>query len=117
MLLRVGPLGDRPRGFRLAAVRFLEPVDGNSTTTVGLRWEATGSAAGLFPVLDANLTLTPDGGDRSQLTLIGTYRAPSGRLGAALDRVTLHQLADETVATMLADELVAAPRDPEVPAR
>ncbi len=92
-LMRVGPFGDGLVVSKLVAVRFLEPVERDSVTTVGLRWEATGPAAGLFPVLDADLTLTPGGGHRAQLALTGTYRAPFGRLGAALDRALLHRVA------------------------
>jgi hypothetical protein len=67
-------------------VCFLEPVERGGVTTMGLRWEATGPAAGLFPVVDANITLTPDGDRRTQMAFTGTYRAPLGRLGAGLER-------------------------------
>ncbi len=102
-LIRVGPLGDAPLVSKLVAVRFLEPIEREGVTTVGLRWEATGPVTGLFPVLDANLTLTPRGEDRTELTLTGTYRAPFGRVGAALDRALLHRLATMTVAALLTE--------------
>ncbi len=102
-LIRVGPLGDTPLISKLVAVRFLEPVERDGVTTTGLRWEATGPAAGLFPVLDANLTLTPHGEDRTELALTGTYRAPFGRVGAALDRALLHRLATMTAAALLTE--------------
>lgn len=63
--------------------------DRGSATTVGLRWEPTGAAAGQFPVLDADITLTPEGEHRTRLALAGTYRAPLGRLGAGLDKAIL----------------------------
>jgi hypothetical protein len=110
-LIRVGPLGDTPVFSKLVAVRFLEPIERDGEVTVGLRWEATGAAAGLFPVLDANLTLTPDGEQRTQLTLTGTYRAPLGRLGAVLDRALLHRLATMTM-TALLSELASAIANP-----
>ncbi len=110
-LIRVGPFGDDPVLSKLVAVRFLEPAERDNVTTVGLRWEATGSAAGLFPVLDANLTLTPDGEHRAQLTLTGTYRAPFGRLGAALDRALLRRVATMTAAALLT-ELASAITSP-----
>ncbi len=112
-LIRVGPLGDGPVVSKLVAVRFLEPVERDSVTTVGLRWEATGPAAGLFPALDANLTLAPGGEHQAQLALTGTYRAPFGRLGAALDRALLHRVATMTAATLLT-ELASAITSPAI---
>lgn len=100
-VIRVGPLGDVPGASKLVSVRFLEPIERDGVTTMGLRWEATGATAGLFPVLDANLTLTPEGDDRTQLTCTGTYRAPLGRFGAALDRALLHHLATTTISALL----------------
>jgi len=102
-LIRVGPLGDLPGASKLVEVRFLEPVDRDGVTTVGLRWEATGPAAGLFPVLDANITLTADGDDRTKITFAGAYRAPLGRLGAGLDRAVMHRVADATIGALLSD--------------
>lgn len=110
-LIRVGPRGDLPGASKLVAVRLLEPVDRDGVTTVGLRWEATGPAAGLFPVLDANLTLTPDDGGRSSLELVGTYRVPLGWLGVALDKAVLHHLATATVSALLT-ELATAITNP-----
>ncbi len=101
-LMRVGPLGDLPGASKLVAVRFLEPVERGGVTTMGLRWEATGHAAGLFPVLDANITLTPDGDHRTQMAFTGIYRAPLGRLGAGLDKMILHRMATATIRALLA---------------
>ena len=79
---------------------------------LALRWEATGPD-GLFPALDADLTLTPAGAG-TMLTLAGSYRPPLGPLGQALDRVILHRVAVATirdflarVAAQLADQPVA----------
>lgn len=102
-LIRVGPFGDAPLMSKLVAVRFLEPVEREGVTTVGLRWEATAPAAGLFPALDANLTLTSDGEDRTHLAVTGTYRVPVGRAGAVLDKALLHRLATMTVAALLTE--------------
>jgi hypothetical protein len=84
-------------------VSFLDPADCGGATTVGLRWEATGAAAGLFPVLDADITLTPEGEQRTRLALAGSYRAPLGRLGAGLDKAILHRVAAATIRALLAD--------------
>jgi hypothetical protein len=43
-----------------------------------LRWEATGVTGRLFPVLDADLTITPAGAGQTLITLNGAYRPPLG---------------------------------------
>ena len=80
---------------------------------LALRWEAIGSGSGLFPALDADLTLAPAGAG-TMLTLAGAYRPPLGPLGQALDRAILHRVAVATirdflarVAAQLADQPVA----------
>ena len=80
---------------------------------LALRWEAIGPGGGLFPVLDADLTLAPAGAG-TMLTLAGAYRPPLGPLGQALDRAILHRVAVATirnflarVAAQLADQPVA----------
>lgn len=101
-LIRVGPLGDLPGTSKLVQIAFLEPVERNGVTTTGLRWEATGATAGLFPVLDANIALSPEG-DRTRLSFAGTYRPPLGRLGAGLDKAIMHRVATGTIRALLAD--------------
>jgi len=41
----------------------------------------TNVTGGLFPVLDADITLTPAGEQTTRLALAGVYRPPLGRLG------------------------------------
>ncbi len=100
-LMRVGPLGDLPGTSKLVEVSFAEPVDRDGVLTTGFRWEATGATAGLFPVLDANISLAPQG-DRTRLAFAGTYRPPLGRLGAGLDQAVLHRVAAATIRALLA---------------
>lgn len=100
--LRVGPFGDSPGLSKLVHVRFLDPVRHGASMTVALRWEAAGVTGELFPVLDADLILTPDGDDQSQLAAIGSYRPPFGRAGAVLDRAIMHRLATATIRSLLA---------------
>lgn len=71
------------------------------TTTVALRWEATGASGGLFPVLDANICLSPAGEQSARLALSGSYRPPFGRVGAALDTVILGRVAAATIDALL----------------
>lgn len=105
-LLRVGPGG--PVAAKLVRVSFVDPVYRDEVMTAGLRWEATGAAGSLFPVLDANISISPAdgvstaGGEESAwLTVAGVYRPPLGRLGAGLDRAILHRVATATIRSLL----------------
>jgi len=60
----------------LAQVRYLPPVERRDRLTVGLRWETSGEVAGLFPVLDADITLAAAGEHSTTLTVSGVYRSP-----------------------------------------
>jgi hypothetical protein len=100
-LIRVGPFGDTPGVAKLVAVRVLDPVYREDLMTVALRWEATGAAGGLFPVLDANISLSPAGERSTRLALTGSYRPPLGRIGAALDEAILHRVAAATIHALL----------------
>ncbi len=88
-LLRAGPLGDLPGVSRLVRVQFLDPVDRDNSVTTGMRWEALGVTGGLFPVLDANITLATEGDERTRMTLTAVYRPPFGALGALLHSVAV----------------------------
>jgi hypothetical protein len=99
--IRVGPLGNVPGASKLVRVRFLDPSDHDGLLHVGLRWEATGMAGDLFPVLDGDLTLTPTGAGTARLVLAGVYRPPLGWLGARLDAAVLHRVADATFSAFL----------------
>lgn len=111
LLLRVGPFGDLPGLSKLVRVRVLAPVRHDATVTVTLRWDATGAAGELFPVLDGDLTLTPEGTDRSRLELVASYRPPLGRAGAAVDRAIMNRVAAATVRSLV-DDLVRMLADP-----
>jgi hypothetical protein len=100
-LVRVGPFGGLPGPSRLVRVQFLDPVDRGDSVTVGMRWEAIGVTGGLFPVLDANITLTTQGQESTLMTLTAVYRPPFGALGAGLDRVLLHRVATATVHSLM----------------
>lgn len=99
--LRVGPFGATRGLSRLVRVHSLGPVSQDGKATVSLRWEATGVTGDLFPVLDAELTLTPEGEQRSRLELVGSYRPPLGRAGAALDRAIMAHVAEATIRSFL----------------
>jgi hypothetical protein len=114
-LIRVGPFGAVLGASKLVRVQLLEPVPREDTVVLPLRWEATGTAGRLFPVLDANLVLTPRDADRSTLALIGAYRPPLGGVGAVLDRALLHRAATATIRSLVyqaADSVVAGETAP-----
>jgi hypothetical protein len=100
-MVRVGPLGDTPGVSKLVAVRVLDPVYREDTMTIALRWEATGATGSLFPVLDADISLSPAGEASTRLTLSGSYRPPLGRFGAALDKAVLSRVAVATIDALL----------------
>ena len=109
-VMRVGPFGDTAGASKLVRVRFLEPVCRGDVMTLALRWEATGVTGGLFPVLDADITLTPAGHQATRLALAGSYRAPMGGLGAGLDKAILNHVSMATIRALLrnvADSLVS----------
>jgi hypothetical protein len=120
-LLRVGPAGAVPGVSRLVRVQFADPVHRDGAMSVALRWEATGVTGGLFPALDADIRLSPADGDRTRVTLTGSYRPPLGTLGETLDRMLLHAVAAATVTTLLtriATALEGAPAqaaEPDMP--
>ncbi len=113
--LRVGPFGHVPGVSKLVRVRFLDPVYREDGMTVGLRWEAAGATGGMFPVLDADISLAPAGEGGTRLGLAGSYRAPLGRLGAGLDLTVLHHAATATIRSLLA-VIAGALASPAVPA-
>ena len=110
-IARVGPAGPVPGLSRLVHVRVTEPVQRGAVTALALRWEAIGASERLFPVLDADITLIPDGDDATLIGLQGVYRPPAGPAGQILDRVILHRIAAATIRSFLS-RLAAALEDP-----
>lgn len=96
-LARIGPRGPTPVISRLAEIRFQPLTAQEGRAGLALRWEARGAGGRLFPVLDADLTLAPAGESAALLTLAGAYRPPLGSLGAELDRLLLHRVAEATI--------------------
>ena len=100
-LVRVGPLSSAPGVSRLVQVRFRDLVTREDSAVLTLRWEAIGPGGGLFPALDADITLTPAGEQATALSLAGAYRPPLGALGAGLDRAVLRRVATATTRRFL----------------
>jgi hypothetical protein len=100
-VVRVGPFGPVPGLSRRVRVLVAEPVQRGAAVTMPMRWEAAGAAGDLFPVLDADLTLTAEAPDRVQVRLDGVYRPPLGRAGEAVDQLVMHRLAAATMKALM----------------
>ena len=106
-LARVGPA---PAVSRLVEVQFGTMATHSGSAVLPLRWQAAGAGGGLFPALDADITVAPYGEFRTLIALAGVYRAPLGPVGAALDRVVLRRVV-ATVRRFVrrVDEAIADP--------
>ena len=90
-----GPAAGVPE---LVAVHSRGPERRGAVSVLTLRWEAADAGGRLFPVLDANITVIPDGEQSTLIGLEGVYRTPPG---AGLDPVTARQAAAATVRSLL----------------
>jgi hypothetical protein len=93
---QVGSLGT-PGISRLVKVQFRHLGTHEDSAVWALRWEASGAKGALFPVLDADITLTRAGEQATVLAVSGSYRPPLGSLGAGLDRAIMHLVAEATI--------------------
>lgn len=94
---RVGALGLS----KVVRVHVRELTERDGSAGLAIRWEATGPAGGLYPVLDADIVLLQAGEHATLLTVVGAYRPPLGSLGKALDRAVLHRVAAATMRNFL----------------
>jgi hypothetical protein len=101
VLIRVGPLGAIPGVSKLVLVHFRDMILRDDRAVLTLRWEATGAGGGMFPALDADITLTPAGNQATRLALAGAYRPPLAGLGTGLDRAILHRMATATARSFM----------------
>ncbi len=100
-LVRVGPSEGARWMSKLVRVYVRDVVAHDDKAVLTLRWEATGPGGGLFPALDADITLVQTGAATCLLTLDGAYRPPFGAIGAGLDRIALSRVAAPTAKTLL----------------
>ena len=87
---------------KLVRVQVRELAWTEQSVGLAIRWEATGPAGELFPVLDADIRLVRAGERAAVLTMSGVYRPPLGALGQALDRAVLHRVAAATIRDFVA---------------
>jgi hypothetical protein len=96
-LAKVGPPGTWPDLSKLVMIHVGDMTVTDDSARLPLRWEATGPGSGLFPALDADVTIRPAEGHATILTLTGVYRPPLGRLGVLLDHAILSRVATATI--------------------
>jgi len=87
---------------KLVQVQVRDLAVTQESVGLAIRWEATGHAGELFPVLDADLRLVRRGERAAVLTMSGVYRPPLGALGQALDRAILRRVAAATIRGFIA---------------
>ena len=75
---------------------------GDPRTRLDFSWEAR-ERAGLFPTMDAALSVYPLSPQETQLDLQGRYLPPLGTLGTAIDATVGHRVAEATVLRLLRD--------------
>ncbi|NNC74523.1 MAG: hypothetical protein HKN93_03315 [Acidimicrobiia bacterium] len=76
---------------------------------VSIRWSPADHSS-LFPVIEADLEAEPIDEERTMFSLLGLYQPPLGLVGAALDRLGFHRLA-ETALERFFKRLLAAIED------
>lgn len=80
-LAKVGPPGIWPDLSKLVMIHVGDLAAGGTEARLPMRWEAIGPGSGLFPALDADVTVTPAADEASIVTLTRLYRPPLGRCG------------------------------------
>jgi hypothetical protein len=100
-LARVGPLGPVRGLSRVVEVQIGDLARHGDSAQLALRWQAAGPGGGLFPALDADITVTRLDDEATMLTLAGVYRPPLRSVGAGLDQAILHRLAVATIRDFL----------------
>jgi hypothetical protein len=72
------------------------------TTRIELEWEAA-KMPGLFPFMQAELSVYPLTSTETQLALAGNYEPPMGALGSLIDAVVGHRIAEASVHQFITD--------------
>lgn len=84
---------------------------GDRATLLDIAWTAA-SRKGLFPSMEATLSVYPLSGKETQVELSGRYKPPLGVVGDALDALVGHRVAEASVLRFVQD--VAARINSEV---
>jgi hypothetical protein len=75
---------------------------GDRRTEIELRWAAV-RGAGLFPSMEATLSVYPLSSTETQIDLHGRYRPPLGAVGNAVDALVGHRIAEAAVLRLVND--------------
>lgn len=97
--VRIGPVGPAWLA-KTVLVSLGEGHHQGDGFVVPLLWEATGPT-GLFPRMEAELSVHPVDPERAELRLSGRYRPPMGKAGHVIDHALLHRVARATVRAFL----------------
>jgi hypothetical protein len=84
----------------LAGSRFRDLITRPGRAVLAVRWETDGHYGEPFPVLDADLTLTPAGPSAALLELSGIYRADSSEDSSRMGAVVLGGFVDRIAETI-----------------
>lgn len=100
LLTRVGPSDLPLLRKQVEATVGVPRQRADGAVLLPIRWVATGTPV-LFPQLDGELEVAPLGATRTQVSLLGHYTPPLGGVGARLDTLLLHRIAEATVRSFL----------------
>jgi hypothetical protein len=92
--------GQMPVAVVAGPVRMSERYD--RSIIVPIRWRPR-QFSQLLPAIEADLVATELDDSYSRLGFSGRYRAPLGEVGASLDRMAMHRVAESTVRQFLHD--------------
>lgn len=101
VMARAGPLSDVRGLAKTVQVRMSGPGERKTAIAYALRWEASEPTCGLFPVLDADLSLIQVDASRTRLAIIACYRSSPWTLSVQLDRLLLNGIARTTLRSLL----------------
>lgn len=110
---RIRPMGWPSLLSKEVTLQASRPRCHEDRALVSLRWEARG-ALGLFPDLDADVELEPEGITQTLVTLRGSYRPPLRGVGQLVDTLVLHRVGEATARGVVV-AIAAALVDPGAP--
>jgi hypothetical protein len=102
--VNIGPL-DIGTQIAVTVGEIREESYGGSTsrvTRIPIEWSAT-QRAGLFPVMNAELSVFPLTATETQIEFVGRYEPPMGIIGGAFDATVGHRIAQASVHRLVSD--------------
>jgi hypothetical protein len=86
---------------RLVRVHARVLAEREDSAGLAIRWEVTGASGEPFPVLDADIKLTPAADGTTVLALAGVYRPPPRAANEGPERAILHRAASAAIRNFL----------------